>query len=127
MVAAGLLGLGALAWFQVTAPGRLRAGVGAAGLKATDLSIREMGCSLCRAAILRSLERLDGVTQVAPSRKGVTVAYDPARLTPERIADLVTRETGYVARPLQTSSEVNYREPGGATVAPVAAGSPEVP
>jgi len=43
MVAAGILGLGALAWFQYTAPARLRAGAGAVGLKATDLFIREMG------------------------------------------------------------------------------------
>jgi allophanate hydrolase subunit 1 len=48
---------------------------------------------------LRSLERLDGVMQVVPGGDGVTVAYDPVRLTPERIAAAVTRDTGYVVRP----------------------------
>jgi hypothetical protein len=40
-----------------------------------------------------------GVAQVVPGTSGATVACDPARLMPERMADTVTRDTGYAARP----------------------------
>ena len=39
---------------------------------------------------------MDGVTEAVPGRAGVTVAYDPALVAPERLADAVSA-TGYRA------------------------------
>jgi hypothetical protein len=41
-----------------------------------------------------------GVAEVVPGRGGATVAYDPALLTPDEIAQRVTRESGYPAKVL---------------------------
>jgi hypothetical protein len=40
---------------------------------------------------------MDGVAGTVPRRTGVTVAYDPGRLSPREIAERITRETGYRA------------------------------
>lgn len=55
---------------------------------------------MCRAAVLRSLRGMRGVAEVAPGRGGATVAYDPGLLTPDEIAQRVTRESGYPAKVL---------------------------
>jgi hypothetical protein len=39
---------------------------------------------------------VDGVAEAVPERAGVTVAYDPALVAPERLADAVSA-TGYRA------------------------------
>lgn len=43
VVAAGLLGLGAMGWYQATGADRLRARAEAGGLASADLVVREMG------------------------------------------------------------------------------------
>lgn len=46
---------------------------------------------------MRALERTDGVREAVPGRSGVTVCYDPSRVSAEAIAEAVSR-TGYRAR-----------------------------
>ncbi len=46
---------------------------------------------------MRALRSTDGVREAVPGRSGVTVAYDPSRVSPQAIAEAVSR-TGYRAR-----------------------------
>jgi copper chaperone CopZ len=57
-----------------------------------------MSCGHCVAAVKGALERLDGVRVEAVQVGSATVAYDPAAVTPARIAEAIEDE-GYAAVP----------------------------
>jgi copper chaperone CopZ len=96
-LAAGFLILAAVAVSQATEASRLRSRAQSAGLSSVRLSIREMTCTVCRVSILHALAELDGVTETVAERRGVVVAYDPSRLSPDVIVEAVAK-TGYRAK-----------------------------
>lgn len=66
-------------------------------MEQTTIAIQGMSCGHCVAAVNGALHRLDGV-QVREVKIGsATVAYDPAAVSPERIAEVITDE-GYAAK-----------------------------
>ncbi|MBW3572379.1 MAG: cation transporter, partial [Gemmatimonadetes bacterium] len=66
-------------------------------MEQTTIAIEGMSCEHCVASVKDALGRLDGV-QVRDVKVGAaTVAYDPGRVTPQRIAQAVEAE-GYPAR-----------------------------
>ena len=66
-------------------------------MEQTTIAIQGMSCGHCVAAVKGALGQLDGV-QVEEVKVGsATVAYDPAAVTPERIAQAVSAE-GYAAQ-----------------------------
>lgn len=56
-------------------------------------------CASCHVTVRTVLRRLDGVSDaiVSTERKTARVTYDPARVSPERMAQAVT-DAGYPAR-----------------------------
>lgn len=65
-------------------------------MEQTTIAIQGMSCAHCVAAVKGALHRLEGV-QVQDVKIGsAQVAYDPAAVTPARIAEAVADE-GYAA------------------------------
>ena len=64
----------------------------------TTLKIDGMSCGHCVASVKKALEGLDGVKVEQVAIGTATVEYDPARATPERIAEAVN-DAGYEAAP----------------------------
>ncbi len=64
----------------------------------TTLSIQGMTCGGCAAAVKIQLKRTEGVTayEVSLEKAEAQVTYDPAKTTPERIAESVSK-TGFEA------------------------------
>ncbi len=64
----------------------------------TTLSIQGMTCGGCAAAVKIQLKRTEGVIdyQVSLEKAEAKVTYDPAKTTPERIAESVSK-TGFEA------------------------------
>ena len=62
----------------------------------TTLTIDGMTCGHCVSAVRKVLAGIDGATVESVVVGSATVAYDPARTTPERLAAAVTDE-GYAA------------------------------
>ena len=62
--------------------------------------VEGMTCEGCRAAVARVLERTPGVARAEVDLEGAsaTVTYDPARVTPEALAEAV-RRAGYALAP----------------------------
>ncbi len=63
------------------------------------LHVDGMHCATCPLTVRTALRRLDGVSDATVSTEAKTarVTYDPARVTPERMARAVT-DAGYPAR-----------------------------
>jgi copper chaperone CopZ len=66
----------------------------AAATKVTTLHIDGMTCGACATAVKHVLKSLDGVkdAQVSYQEKKGVVTYDPAKLTPEKIAQTVSKK-----------------------------------
>ena len=62
----------------------------------TTLKIDGMTCGHCVASVRKALQSLDGVEVEQVAIGTATVAYDPARATPDAIAQAVT-DSGYTA------------------------------
>lgn len=60
------------------------------------LDIQGMSCGHCVASVRRALDDVDGVEVRDVTIGSATVAYDPARVRPETVADAV-RDEGYDA------------------------------
>jgi Cu2+-exporting ATPase len=69
------------------------------GDAAVVLHVDGMHCATCPLTVRTVLQRLDGVKKAAVSAETKTarVTYDPARVTPERMVQVVTA-AGYPAR-----------------------------
>lgn len=65
-------------------------------MEQTTIAIQGMSCSHCVAAVKGALHRLDGVDVQEVKIGMAQVAYDPAAVTPERIAEAIADE-GYAA------------------------------
>jgi copper chaperone len=63
-----------------------------------SLHIEGMTCGHCVSAVRQALTAVDGATVESVAVGSATVAYDPARTSPERLAAAVTEE-GYAASP----------------------------
>ncbi|OGW59189.1 MAG: hypothetical protein A2V83_05465 [Nitrospirae bacterium RBG_16_64_22] len=63
------------------------------------LGVKNMLCVNCRANIIGALKKTEGVkrTDADLTARTVTVAYDPAVTTPERISETI-RKLGYEVR-----------------------------
>jgi len=63
------------------------------------LNVDGMHCATCPLTVRTVLRRLDGVSEAVVSTESKTarVTYDPARVSPERMAQAVT-DAGYPAR-----------------------------
>lgn len=96
-LAAGAVFVGLLGWSIMTADDRQRARAEASGLASTELHIKQMNCSMCRAEILHTLRGTDGIAEVTPLRKGAVVAHDASRVAPGRLVGIV-QGLGYEAR-----------------------------
>ncbi len=66
-------------------------------MEQTTIAIQGMTCGHCVAAVNGALHRLDGVEVRELKIGSATVAYDPAAVSPERIAEVITDE-GYAAK-----------------------------
>ena len=73
-------------------------------------SITGMHCANCAATIEKGLGATAGIAKAAVNfaAEELTVEYDPALLTPEKIAAKV-KELGYTARPVGADKEQEYR------------------
>ncbi len=84
--------------------------VDAASLATTRLRVEGMTCASCEVSIRVAAEKLDGVASASVDYATGTaeVRYDPARLTPNRIAEAIST-LGYPATvasdPAATTSE----------------------
>jgi copper chaperone len=63
----------------------------------TKIEITGMSCGHCVAAVKRALDGVDGVEVREVAIGSATVAYDPATVSRERIAEAIEDE-GYEAR-----------------------------
>jgi copper chaperone CopZ len=83
----------------------------------TSLNIEGMTCGGCAAAVKLQLKRAEGVTayEVSYESKRAEVTYDPARTSPQKIADAVA-QTGYqvtvVGGPPPAAPSANTAMPG---------------
>lgn len=73
------------------------AAAGAAESARTTLTITGMTCGGCAAGVKIQLKRMEGVTSydVSYEKGEAEVGYDPAKTTPEKIAESVAVKTGY--------------------------------
>jgi copper chaperone CopZ len=85
----GLLSGAALYWDSLRGPERMQEEAAARGLPTTELSVREIRCSVCRDAMADALRKTKGVVDLAISRTGVTIVYEPNRTFPQQLADVV--------------------------------------
>lgn len=69
-----------------------------ATLKTATLSVEGMTCASCTVTVRMSVKKLDGVKEatVQLDEKRARIQYDPAHVTPQQLADAVTR-AGYGA------------------------------
>ncbi len=65
-------------------------------MEQTTIAIQGMSCGHCVAAVKGALHRLDGVKVQEVKIGSAQVAYDPAAVSPERIAEVIADE-GYAA------------------------------
>ena len=65
-------------------------------MERATLTIDGMSCGHCVNAVRQALSGVDGATIESVAVGSATVAYDPARTSPERLAAAVTEE-GYAA------------------------------
>lgn len=69
-----------------------------AGVKTATLNVEGMTCASCTVTVKTALKKLDGVKDatVKLDEKRAIVQYDPDKVTPQQLADAVTK-AGYKA------------------------------
>lgn len=95
------------AWSFLVAVLVLQSPAAAAEIAKTTLTIEGMTCGGCVAAVKVQLKKTEGVTayEVSLEKGEAAVSYDPAKTTPDKIAESVSK-TGFKASVKKT--------PGGA-------------
>ena len=65
------------------------------------LEVTGMTCGACAAQVEKAAKKIDGVKAAKASQpKGVAeITYDPAKTTPETLAKIITRKTGFQTEP----------------------------
>ncbi len=76
------------------------------------LNIESMTCGHCVSAVRQALSAVEGASVESVAVGSATVAYDPARTSPERLAAAVTDE-GYAASPAGGAVATASRRQGG--------------
>lgn len=68
--------------------------------KTATLDIQGMTCGACTASVRVVLKKLDGVSEAKVSfeEKKAIVAYDPAKITPQKMADAINTKLPYRAK-----------------------------
>lgn len=68
--------------------------------KTATLDIQGMTCGACTASVRVVLKKLDGVSEAKVSfeEKRAVVAYDPAKITPQKMADAINAKFPYKAK-----------------------------
>jgi mercuric transport protein len=68
--------------------------------KTATLDIQGMTCGACTASVRIVLKKLDGVSEAKVSfeEKKAVVAYDPAKITPQKMADAINAKLPYKAK-----------------------------
>ena len=91
---AGVLAFGGGLWARAGEPAK------------TTLTVQGMTCGGCVGAVKVQLKRTEGVTayEVSLEKAEAEVSYDPARITPEKIAESVSK-TGFKASVKKTAGE----------------------
>ncbi len=83
--------------------GKSAAAAPAAGANVASLTVRipEMDCPACAVNIERALLKVEGIVraEIVFKTKQVVIAYDPARIAPEKVISAVD-ETGFKAEPI---------------------------
>lgn len=74
--------------------------------KTATLDIQGMTCGACTASVRVVLKKIDGVSdaKVSFDEKKAVVTYDPAKVTPQKMADAVNAKLPYKAK-VVTSGE----------------------
>jgi len=96
VLAAGLLFAAGIVWADATSSQRQTRRAREAGFASVRLDIPRISCALCREEIVHALRRKPGVAEITADRRGATVAFDAAQVSPESLAQVV-RGTGYDA------------------------------
>lgn len=67
------------------------------------IKVEGMACGACAARVEREAKKIDGVTdaKVSQPKGSAEVTYDPAKTSPEEIARVITKKTGFVADALR--------------------------
>lgn len=70
-----------------------------ASLKACELKVDGMTCGGCERAVKAVLSKEEGFADAEVSYKkgNALIHYDPAKTTPEKLAEVVTKKAGYKA------------------------------
>ena len=65
--------------------------------KTATLEIQGMTCGACTASVRVVLKKLEGVSEAKVSfeAKTAVVAYDPAKVTPQKMADVINAKLPY--------------------------------
>ena len=68
--------------------------------KTATLDVQGMTCGGCTASVRIVLKKLDGVTdaKVSFDEKKAVVTYDPAKVTPQKMADTINAKLPYKAK-----------------------------
>ena len=72
----------------------------AEGAKRATLDVQGMTCGSCTASVRIVLKKLDGVTdaKVSFDERRAVVTYDPAKVTPQKMADTINAKLPYKAK-----------------------------
>ena len=75
-------------------------GAPAAETKTATLDVQGMTCGSCTAAVRIVLKKLDGVkdAKVSFDERKAVVAYDPAKVTPQKMVDTINEKLPYKAK-----------------------------
>ena len=105
-VGVGVASLGLLVQRQLACGSCARVGEGpgvatanSAGARSAHLAVSGMSCASCGVTVRLALRRLDGVfgVNVDAAHGRVVVQYDPAKVTPDRLAQAIS-DAGYGAK-----------------------------
>jgi len=71
------------------------------GAEACVIKVEGMACGACAARVEREVKKIDGVASAKVNQpKGVVkITYDPAKTSPDKLAQAITKKTGFAATP----------------------------
>jgi copper chaperone CopZ len=72
-----------------------------ASLQTCAIKVEGMACGACAARVEREIKKIEGVTAatVSQPKSRADVTFDPAKTTPQKIAEMITMRTGFAAEP----------------------------
>jgi copper chaperone CopZ len=75
--------------------------------KTATFNVTGMACNICAGTVERAAKRIAGVKAAkADQPKGIAeITFDPAKITAEGIAKLLTKESGFKTEPKKTTKK----------------------